>query len=236
MNKRNEHIVKSYDEELARLRGEILGMGELALEQMSGGMRALREGDGALAEEVIAADARIDKLELEVSGDVLRLLALRQPMAGDLRGVLSSLRIAADIERIGDYAANVAKRSLALSEAQPRAAVNGLSEMVEFASGMLREVLDAYAAGDAVRALDVRDRDVDLDARYNSLFRELLTYMMESPSVIGTCTHFLFIAKNIERIGDHVTNIAENIWFQAEGELPADERPKGDNTNIPLTP
>ncbi|MGY6519147.1 MAG: phosphate signaling complex protein PhoU [Lysobacteraceae bacterium] len=232
MNTRSEHIVKSYDEELQRLRGEILRMGELAAEQVGEGMRALEDNDSALAEAVVAGDARIDALELEVSGDVLRLLALRQPMAGDLRRVMASLRIAADIERIGDYGANVAKRSLALSNAQPRAAVQGLSEMVAYAVSMLREVLEAYAHDDPAKALAVRDRDVELDARYTSLFRELLTYMMEDPKAISPCTHFLFIAKNIERIGDHVTNIAENIWFQAEGELPAEERPKGDNTDI----
>ena len=233
MNKAPDHIVKSYDGELERLRGEILRMGGLAVEQLQKGIRALVTADSALAERVIAEDEQMDALELEVSSDVIRLLALRQPMATDLRVVLSSLKIAADIERVGDYAANIAKRSLALAEAKPRGPIQGLAEMVEYAVDMMREVLDAYARKDASAAMRVRESDLDLDKRYNSLFRELITYMMEDPRNISTCAHFLFIAKNIERIGDHATNIAENIWFQVEGRLPSEERPKADNTNIP---
>lgn len=233
MNTHQDHIVKSYDEELERLKGEILRMGGLAIEQLQQGVKALVTADSALAERVVASDERMDALELEVSSDVIRLLALRQPMATDLRVVLSSLRIAADIERIGDYAANIAKRSLALAEAKPRGPIQGLADMAEYAVDMMRDVLDAFVHRDASRAMKVRESDLDLDKRYNSLFRELITYMMEDPRNITTCAHFLFIAKNIERIGDHATNIAENVWFQVEGRLPSEERPKGDNTNIP---
>lgn len=236
MADQNEHIVASYDEELRRLRGEILNMGSLAAGQLEQGMRALRENDPALADHVIASDARIDALDLEVSGDVIRLLARRQPMAVDLRVVLSSLRIAANIERIGDYAANIAKRSLALAGTGPKQPVSGLVEMAEFAVGMLRAVLDALVHGDAVRAMAVRESDVELDKRYNGLFRELLTYTMEDARNISACAHYMFIAKNIERIGDHVTNIAENIWFETEGQLLADDRTKGDTTNIMPSP
>lgn len=232
MNDQQDHIVKSYDEELRRLQGELLRMGGLAMEQLQLAVRALQDGDSTLAEKVIATDERIDTLELEVSSDVMRLLARRQPMAVDLRVVLSSLRIAANIERIGDYAANIAKRSLALPEVRPREPIRGLAEMAEYAANMLRDVLDAFLHRDTARAMAVRESDLELDKRYNSLFRELLTYTMEDARNISACAHFLFIAKNIERIGDHVTNIAENIWFQAEGELPAEGRSKGDTTNI----
>ena len=236
MGSQQEHIVRSYDEELKRLQGEILRMGGLAEEQLEGAIRALWAGDSGLAEKVIASDERIDRLELEVSTDVMQLLALRQPMASDLRVVLASLRIAANIERIGDYAANIAKRSLALSPSRPREPISGLTEMAEYAANMLHNVLDAFLFRDTARAMMVRESDLELDRRYNGLFRELLTYAMEDPRSISSCAHFLFIAKNIERIGDHVTNIAENIWFQAEGHLPSEERSKGDTTSIPPAP
>jgi phosphate transport system protein len=232
MNKQQEHIVRSYDEELARLQGEILRMGGIAEDQLLKAFQALRDGNDEIAEKVISGDERVDTMELEISTDVMYLLALRQPMATDLRTVLSSLRIASNVERIGDYAANIAKRSLALPASRPREAIRGLAEMGAYAGTMLRDVLDAFHRRDTAAAMRVRDSDVELDRRYNSLFRELLTYMMEDPRNISTCAHLLFIAKNIERIGDHVTNIAENIWFQAEGRLPSEERAKGDTTNI----
>jgi phosphate transport system protein len=232
MNDQQDHIVKSYDEELNRLQGEIVRMGGLAMDQLQRASRALQEGDTELAQQVIVSDQKVDALELEISSDVLRLLARRQPMATDLRFVLASLRIAAAIERIGDYATNIAKRSLALAEMRSPEPAHGLTEMAAYAANMLREALDAYVRRDTGAAMAVRESDLELDRRYNSLFRELLTYTMEDVRNIGTCAHFLFIAKNIERIGDHVTNIAENIWFQTEGELPAEKRPKGDNTNI----
>lgn len=236
MADQNEHIVVSYDEELRRLRGEILNMGRIAIEQLDLGMRALKDNDPILAENVIASDARIDALELEVSSGVIRLLARRQPMAVDLRIVLSSLRIAASIERIGDYAANIAKRSLALAGTGPRQPLLGLAEMADFAGNMLRSVLDALVHGDAVSAMAVRESDIELDKRYNGLFRELLTYTMEDARNISAVAHYMFIAKNIERIGDHVTNIAENIWLETEGQLLADTRTKGDTTSVMPTP
>ncbi len=236
MSEQQDHIVKSYDEELGRLQGEILRMGGLAMEQLQLASRALQDSDTVLAQQVIAADKRVDALELEISSDVLRLLARRQPMATDLRFVLASLRIAASIERIGDYATNIAKRSLALSESRSAQPVHGLTEMAAYAVNMLREALDAYVRRDTVAAMRVRESDLELDKRYNGLFRELLIYTMEDARNISACAHLLFIAKNIERIGDHVTNIAENIWFQSEGELPAEGRSKGDNTNITPVP
>jgi phosphate transport system protein len=230
MSTQHEHIVKSFDEELARLKGEILRMGSLASEQLEQAVRALATGDQALAERVVAADERIDALELEVSTDAMRVLALRQPMASDLRTVLASLRIAAIIERIGDYASNIAKRAMSMSDPHPKSPVQGLVEMSEYAVEMLAEVFEAYERGDAASAMKVRESDLELDNRYNALFRELLTYMMEDPRSITLCTHFLFIAKNIERIGDLATAVAENVWFQVEGDILGSHRPKGDRT------
>ena len=223
-----DHIVKSYDTELARLTGEITRMGTMAAGQLDAALDVFNRRDTRAAERVVANDDAIDALEHEVSHDVIRLLALRQPMARDLREVLAALRIASDIERIGDYAANLAKRSIALNLAPPLAVAGGLTQLVMLAGGMLREVIAAYEARDTTRAMAVRDRDATLDAAYTSVFRELLTYMMEDPRNITPCTHLLFIAKNLERIGDHATNIAENIWFVVHGEPPAEARAKAD--------
>jgi phosphate transport system protein len=226
-----DHIVKSYDTELARLTGEITRMGTMAASQLDAALDVFNRRDTRAAERVVANDDAIDALEHEVSHDVIRLLALRQPMARDLREVLAALRIASDIERIGDYAANLAKRSIALNLAPPMAVAGGLTQLVGLAGGMLREVIAAYEARDVARAMAVRDRDATLDAAYTSVFRELLTYMMEDPRNITPCTHLLFIAKNLERIGDHATNIAENIWFVVHGEPPAEARAKADTTS-----
>jgi phosphate transport system protein len=226
-----DHIVKSYDTELARLTGEITRMGTMAAGQLDAALDVFNRRDTRAAERVVANDDAIDALEHEVSHDVIRLLALRQPMARDLREVLAALRIASDIERIGDYAANLAKRSIALNLAPPMAVAGGLTQLVMLAGGMLREVIAAYEARDTARAMAVRDRDATLDAAYTSVFRELLTYMMEDPRNITPCTHLLFIAKNLERIGDHATNIAENIWFVVHGEPPAEARAKADTTS-----
>jgi phosphate transport system protein len=163
----------------------------------------------------------------------VRLLALRAPMAGDLRNVFAALRIAADIERIGDYAANVAKRSIPLSMVAPVAPVGGLGLLAELAANEVREVLLAYRDRDAERAYQVWKDDVVLDEAYTGYFRQLLTYMMEDPRNITPCTHLLFMAKNIERIGDHATNIAENVWFQVTGEPLNKQRSKGDLTSNP---
>ena len=230
MTTTHNHIVKSYDEELQRLTGEIVRMGEIAVYQLGAAMDVLDRRDSRAAERVIANDDAIDVLEHDVSHGVLRLLALRQPMARDLRDVLAALRIAAAIERIGDYAANVAKRSVVLNLSAPVAPAGRLAALATIAADMLREVLEAYRTRDADRARAVRDRDVDLDDRYTALFRELLTYMMEEPRTISSCAHLLFMAKNLERIGDHATNIAENIWFVVHGENLPGARDKRDLT------
>jgi phosphate transport system protein len=227
----HEHIVKSYDSELTRLYGEINRMGEIAIAQLDAAIDALVRRDSKAAQRVVANDVALDDLEREVSQDVLRLLALRQPMARDLREVYGALRISADIERIGDYAKNVAKRSIVLNEAAIVPAANALPELAKTANALVRDAMAAFHNRDAALALAVRSRDVELDELYTRLFRELLTYMVEDPRTISSCAHLLFIGKNIERIGDHATNIAEYSHFIASGEMPAQDRQKADATS-----
>ena len=224
------HIIKSYDDELARLTGELVHMGELAVSQLEAAIDVVERRDENAARQVASGDDAIDKLEHEISHGVVRLLALRAPMAGDLRNVFAALRIAADIERIGDYAANVAKRSIPLSMAAPIHPTGGLAHLAELAAAEVREVLRAYRDRDAERAYQVWQDDVALDEAWTGYFRQLLTYMMEDPRNITPCTHLLFMAKNIERIGDHATNIAENVWFMVRGEPLAEPRAKRDRT------
>ncbi len=227
----HEHIVKSYDEEMSRLTGEIAAMGELAVKQLEAAMDALGKRDSRAAQRVADNDDALDAQERRISDDVLRLLALRQPMARDLREILAALRIASDIERIGDYAANVAKRSKTLNLSAPVPLAGALAPMARMAGRLVHEAMQAYLAHDAGLAHAVWERDADLDTLYTTLFRELLTYMMEDPRSITACTHLLFIAKNIERIGDHATNIAENIWFVVRGEPLGEPRAKRDVTD-----
>ena len=227
----HDHIVKSYDDEQQRLHNEILRMGEMSVAQLEAALDVVERRDDKAAERIIANDEAIDSLEQEISHDVMKL-ALRGPMASDLRVILAALRIAADIERVGDYAANVAKRSMALNMAPPIPHTNGLRALGALAVQQVRDVLVAYRDNNVELAQRVRARDAELDTQYTSLFRELLTYMMEDARAITPCTHLLFMAKNLERIGDHATNIAENIWFRVHGENPAlPPREKRDDTN-----
>ena len=226
----NDHIVKSYDDERNRLTQEILRMGEMAASQLEAALDVVERRDDKAAERIIANDDAIDALEHEVSQDVMKL-ALRGPMARDLREILAALRIAADIERIGDYAANVAKRSTALNLAPQLPHTRGLTVLGQLAVRQVRDVLVAFRDNDAEAAQRVRDQDAEIDTVYTSLFRELLTYMMEDPRAITPSTHLLFMAKNIERIGDHATNIAENIWFLVHGDDALPPRDKRDETN-----
>jgi phosphate transport system protein len=228
----SEHIIKSYDEELRRLNNAITQMGGLAESQLSAAIEAVVKRDSDLAATVVQGDAQVDQLEHDVDGLVVRLLALRQPMARDLREILSALRIATDLERICDYAANVAKRSIALNQAPPVRPVYALPRMARLAETLTKDVLDAYVERDADRALVVWARDEELDEMYSGLFRELLTYMMEDPRNITACTHLLFMAKNIERIGDHATNIAETVYFLVHGKPLTQARPKGDRSSL----
>ena len=228
----NEHIVRSFDSELARLYGEIERMGALSVSQLERAGAVLLERDDAAASALIAGDAEIDVLESVISQDVLRLLALRQPMARDLREVYSTLKIAADIERVGDLAANVAKRSKVLNQSRVIPAVAGLPALIELAAELVREAIKSYLTRDAELAKRIRERDAELDQLYTRLFREVLTYMAEDARMITACSHLLFIAKNIERIGDHATNIAESAWFVVHGEAFSEARTKRDGTTV----
>jgi len=226
----HDHIVKSYDDEQRRLLDETLRMGEMAAAQLEAALDVVQRRDDKAAARIIGNDEAIDALEQTISHDVMKL-ALRGPMARDLREILATIRIASDIERIGDYAANVAKRSTALNLAPPLPHVGGLQVIGKLAVQQLRDVMAAYRDNDVVAAQQVRDRDAELDTAYTALFRELLTYMAEDPRSITGCTHLLFMAKNIERIGDHATNIAENVWFLVRGEDNLPPREKRDDSN-----
>jgi len=226
----HSHIVKSHDEERNRVISEILRMGAMAAAQLDAALDVLERRDDKAAERIIGNDEEIDKLEREISQDAMTL-ALRGPLARDLREILATLRIVSDIERIGDYAANAAKRSIALNTLPPLPHTRSLRGLGTLAVEQLRAVLEAYRDNDPDAAQRVRARDAELDTAYTSLFRELLTYMMEDARAITPCTHLLFIAKNLERVGDHVTNIAENIWFQVHADAPLPPREKRDETN-----
>ncbi len=233
MNEHN-HIVRSYDQEQAALLDELIRMGEMSVAQLEASLDVLERRDDRAAERVIANDDAIDALEHQVNQDVVRLIR-RGPMATDLRIILAALRVASDIERIGDLAANIAKRSMALNLAPPLPHTRGLDALGRLAARQVREVLDAYVRRDGEAALRVRAHDAELDTLYTGLFRELLTYMMEDARAITPCTHLLFMAKNLERIGDHATNIAENVWFLVHGEElmpPRDKRDESSTTVV----
>ena len=230
----SEHIVKSYDEELRRLSNTITEMGGLAESQLAGAIDAVVKRDSELAGNVVEGDAKVDQLQHDLDNLAVRLLALRQPMARDLREVFAALKIGSDLERICDYAANVAKRSIALNQSPPVRPVYGLPRMAHLAELLVKDVIDAYVARDADKAYAVWVRDAELDEMYSSLFRELLTYMMEDPRNISACTHLLFMAKNIERIGDHATNIAEDLYYLVHGTRIAEARPKGDLSSLEI--
>ncbi|MBL6931564.1 MAG: phosphate signaling complex protein PhoU [Rhodospirillales bacterium] len=226
------HIVKSFDDELNQLHGIIAEMGGLCEQQLALAIDALVKRDRLQAERVIRSDKQIDRLEEEVDNLAISILALRQPMAEDLRSVIAGLKTASNLERIGDYAKNIAKRSEALTQSEQLGNATGtIQRMGNLVQGMIKNVLDAYLEGDGDKAEDVRARDEEVDLLHTSLFRELLTYMMESPGTITPCTHLLFIAKNIERMGDHATNIAEYVHFRVHGHPPGEARQKGDGSS-----
>ncbi|MDQ0455226.1 phosphate signaling complex protein PhoU [Rhizobium paknamense] len=225
------HIYTAFDEELKFLMRRISEMGGLAEQMCAESVRALVNSDAALAQKVISDDAIMDSAEREVGEKAIVTIAKRQPMAADLREIIGALRIAADLERVGDLGKNNAKRVMAVQgTGVPRKLARGIEHLSELALTQLKEVLDVYSTRSAEKAKSIRDRDEEIDAIYTSLFRELLTYMMEDPRNITTCTHLLFCAKNIERIGDHATNIAETIYYMTTGAQPEGERPKDDTT------
>jgi phosphate transport system protein len=224
-----DHIVRRYDDELKHLGETIAEMGGMAERQVSEAVNTLLSRDSDRAEHIIKADRAIDQMQHDVEERAILIIAKRQPMAIDLREIVAAMRISGDIERIGDLAKNIAKRALALEGPfQSAKLAKGLDHLGQLVLRQLKAVLDAYACRDAHAALEVWKSDGEIDALHTSLFRELLTYMMEDPRNIGFCTHLLFCAKNIERIGDHATNIAETIHYVVTGHQIADERPKED--------
>lgn len=228
----HQHTIKSYDQELDRLRSIIAQMGGYAETQLKDAVESLMNRDTEQARRVIEADKRLDQMEIEAEQLAIEIFARRAPMADDLREIIAALKISGVLERIGDYAKNISKRTTALQASTKVAAIETVPLMATEARRMIRDVLDAFIERDSKLAIAVWTRDEKIDSLYNSLFRELLTYMMETPNLITACTHLLFIAKNIERIGDHATNIAEVVYFAIEGKMMEDDRPKGDITSF----
>jgi phosphate transport system protein len=231
-----EHTVKSFGEQLEALSALVAQMGGLAEAQFAAAIEAIARRDSAAAERAVSGDARIDEVQQEIEDRALKLLALRQPMAVDLRETLAAVKTAAELERIGDLAKNIAKRALVLNREPPIRLAQSLARMGKASQNQLKEVLDAFTSRNAEEAEAVWNRDGEIDEIYNSLFRELLTYMMEDPRTIGLCTHLLFVAKNIERAGDHCTNIAEVVYHMVRAGHLANARPKADTTSETSVP
>jgi phosphate transport system protein len=225
-----EHTVRAYEEELEALTAELSRMGGLAEVEVGDAIRAIARRDVALAQAVIGRDARLDEIEVDIERRAIRLIALRQPVADDLRRTVAALKISMNLERCGDLAKNIAKRALVIAADDPiNPPIRSIERMGELVAGRLKDVLDAFAARDVDRAKAVWQRDQEVDEHYDSIFRELLTYMMADPRTITSCAHLLFVAKNLERIGDHATNIAELIQYEVTGEAITDQRPKLDS-------
>jgi phosphate transport system protein len=228
-----DHTLKAFDSDLQALAHMVAEMGGLAEKQIADAVDALAKRDTALAQRIAAADVNIDALQREIEEKAVLTIARRQPMAVDLREIVGALRLASDLERIGDLAKNIAKRVIALNtEFPPPKLIRGVEHMTDLVLGQMKAVLDAYARRDDAKAMAVWRSDEEIDAMCTSVFRELLTYMMEDPRNISFCIHLLFCAKNIERMGDHATNIAETVHYIIDGRPITDARPKGDTTTI----
>ncbi|MFS8036572.1 phosphate signaling complex protein PhoU [Xanthobacter sp. AM11] len=224
-----EHTVSSFDVELKEIGRKVVEMGGQAERLVSDSVTALIRRDGALAQKVVLLDATVDQAQRDIEERAILVIAKRQPVANDLREIVAAIRVANDLERIGDLAKNVGKRVIAIEgEYHPHKLVRGVEHIAELVLEQMKEVLDAYAARNEAKALEVWGRDGAIDTMYTSLFRELLTYMMEDPRNISVCTHLLFCAKNIERIGDHATNIAEIVYYMVTGQVLPESRPKAD--------
>src|SRR5579864_6767420 len=232
----SEHIVKSFTEQLEMLANAVAQMGGLAEAQFANAIEAIAKRDAKLAEAAIGSDERVDHIQQTVEDQALKVLALRQPMAVDLRDTLAAIKIAYELERVGDLAKNIGKRALVLNREPPIKLAQSLARMGRQALSQLKGVLDAYSDRDAEAAKSVWRHDEEIDELYNSLFRELLTYMMEDPRTIGLCTHLLFVAKNIERSGDHATNIAEVVYHMVRADHLNTARPKADTTSETAVP
>jgi phosphate transport system protein len=230
---RVDHTAKAFDTDLQEIARKVAEMGGLAERQIADATRALVERDTDLAEQVIALDPTIDALQHEIEEKAILTIARRQPMAIDLREIIGAMRVCNDLERIGDHAKHIGKRVVALDlDLHPQRLIRGVDHMASLVAAQLKQVLDAYASHDLATALVVWNGDEEVDALCVSLFRELLTYMMEDPRNITFCMHLMFCAKDIERIGDHATNIAETVYYMIEGRPITDQRPKGDTTSF----
>ena len=224
-----DHTVRAYDEDLDAITAELARMGGLAEAEVADSIRAIARRDVALAEAVIGADARLDALEREIERKAIRLIALRQPVADDLRRTVAAMKIASNLERCGDLAKNIAKRALVIAEADPVTPLSAsIERMGELVTSRLKDVLDALASRELEGAVEVWKEDHEVDEHYDAIFRELLTHMMGDPRTITACAHLLFVAKNLERIGDHATNIAEILHYEITGVELTNERPKSD--------
>jgi phosphate transport system protein len=221
-----DHIVKSFDDDLSFLNNKIKDMGKMTLDQLNFSIQSIVERDAKLALKIIAADQDIDQLERDIDTFAIRMIALRQPVAQDLRHVISAIKVSSHIERIADYASNIARRAINLSEMPKGQAVHAITRMAKLAEEMIKDIIAAYIAGDDKKALQVWERDSEIDEIYVGYLRELLTYMLEDPRNIGPCSELLFVAKNIERIGDHTTNIAEMVHYFKQGTAFKDPRRK----------
>ena len=223
----NQHTVKAYGDELNQITAEVARMGGLAEAQVADAIDSVARRDVALARAVVDRDVKLDALHRDIEKKAIRLIALRQPVASDLRKTLGAIKMASDLERTGDLAKNIAKRALILAEVEPmQPLTRSIERMGRLVSNRLRDVLDAYTASEIDRAVAVWQTDDEVDEHYNALFRELLTYMMGDPRTIGACTHLLFMAKNLERIGDHATNIAETVHYEITGDEIVGDRPR----------
>ena len=229
----SDHTAKAFDSDLQELTRLVAEMGGLAEQQISQSVEALIRRDTVQSTRVVATDSELDRLQRVIEERAVLTIARRQPMAVDLRSIVGAMRVASDLERIGDLSKNIAKRVISLdSDFQPQQLIRGLEHMTDLVRSQIKSVLDAYAAHDLPSAMEVWKGDEEVDAICTSLFRELLTYMMEDPRNIGLCIHLMFCAKNIERIGDHATNIAETVFYMVEGQQLLDKRPKGDMTTF----
>jgi len=225
----NEHIVKSYEDELNGLSAECVRMGGLAEAQVADAVNSVVKRNQDLASAVVARDDKLDEAERDIERRTIRLIALRQPVADDLRRAMAAMKVAANLERCGDLAKNIAKRTLVIIESDPLTPLTrSIERMGKLVQGRLTSVIDAYSRSDLERALAVWSQDDEVDEHYNALFRELLTYMMGDPRTITACAHMLFVAKNLERIGDHATNIAEIVHYEITGAEMTGGRPKTD--------
>ena len=220
------HIRSAFDDDLSRISTRISEMGGLAEEQLASALEAMTTRDSDMANDVIQSDKRLDAMEMTLEQATIEVIALRQPMATDLREVVAALKVASALERIGDLAKNVAKRTLVLNQSQPLKVISSIARMGKQAQTLMAEALDAYTARDKALAVSVWRRDIEIDEMHNSIFRELITYMMEDPRTISLCSQLLFVVKNLERIGDHTTFIAEMTYYVATGEPLTEDRPK----------